>query len=445
MNLHLIESAEFYERRYHNFSTLLIFPLSLLVIFALGFLLFAKKEMALTSQARVEPRRILETIQSTSSQKILVNHLEEDKLVQKGDLLLSYDQTDAEVTEKSIEEELAALRDQKSQLELLKKSLETGQDQFPQADEYGYQASFLDYMSQRASLTSQVNQGNETIANHNAKALASQNELASALSTTSRKLEAYRDLKTALETGIALPQGHSLYQLYQNYQTAGTSSQEALKEVEGQIAQLEASQSSYQIQYAGSGALESSSTSLSSQLSSLQSQQLTKVGQEMTTLNQSIRSLEGKLAQGEVLLDKGKIIAPQTGILHVDPQALGSQMLAEGSLLAQLYPDLKTEKRVKLVSYVSSKDIAAVHKGMGLRFSILDASKKSWTFRTKISQIADTPTSTKEGNLYKIEAELDLTDKEAKILKYGQEGKLVLVTGEKTYLAYYWDRFLYAK
>ena len=79
MKPEFLESAEFYNRRYHNFSSRVIVPMSLLVVFLLGFATLAEKEMSLSTRATVEPSRILANIQSTSNNRMLVNHLEENK------------------------------------------------------------------------------------------------------------------------------------------------------------------------------------------------------------------------------------------------------------------------------------------------------------------------------------------------------------------------------
>lgn len=50
MNTNLFRSAEFYQRRYHNFATLLILPLVLLVSFLFLFSFLAKKEVTVTSR-----------------------------------------------------------------------------------------------------------------------------------------------------------------------------------------------------------------------------------------------------------------------------------------------------------------------------------------------------------------------------------------------------------
>ena len=50
MNPNLFKSTEFYRRRYHNFATLLILPLILLILFLVIFSLIAKKEVTVIAQ-----------------------------------------------------------------------------------------------------------------------------------------------------------------------------------------------------------------------------------------------------------------------------------------------------------------------------------------------------------------------------------------------------------
>lgn len=53
MNPNLFRSVEFYQRRYHNYATVLIIPLSLLFTFILIFSLVATKEITVTSQGEI--------------------------------------------------------------------------------------------------------------------------------------------------------------------------------------------------------------------------------------------------------------------------------------------------------------------------------------------------------------------------------------------------------
>ena len=89
MNSQLFKSTEFYQKRYQNFSTI-IFPLVLLIMFLLSFLLWAKKEVTVEVTGTIEPTSIVATIQSTSDNTIIKNQLRSNKEVKKGDLLIQY-------------------------------------------------------------------------------------------------------------------------------------------------------------------------------------------------------------------------------------------------------------------------------------------------------------------------------------------------------------------
>ena len=44
-------------------------------------------------------------------------------------------------------------------------------------------------------------------------------------------------------------------------------------------------------------------------------------------------------------------------------------MVAEGTLLAQLYPSLEKEGKAKLTAYLSSKDVARIKVGDSVRYT----------------------------------------------------------------------------
>ena len=111
MYLEFLESAEFYNRRYHNFSSRVIFPMSLLVVFMFGFAMFAEKEISLSSKATVEPSRIIANIQSTSNRRMVVNYLEGNKQVQQGDLLVQYQELDDVLQDEANASHLENFRD----------------------------------------------------------------------------------------------------------------------------------------------------------------------------------------------------------------------------------------------------------------------------------------------------------------------------------------------
>lgn len=443
MQSEFLESAEFYNRRYHNFSSRVIVPMSLLLVFLLGFATFAEKEMSLSTRATIEPSRILANIQSTSNNRIIANHLEENKLVKKGELLVQYQEGVEAVQAENYASQLEMLKDQKVQLEYLKASLQAGSDQFPEADKFGYQHSFLDYLNQAASLRSQVEQQNANISSQNAAASGSQAELGNLIGETQSKIKEYQQAKSAIQGDGHLESDHPAYAIYQSTKEQGSEAkQQALSQLDAQITQLESTLAGYRVQYAGSGAQQAYTSGLGSQLESLKSQQLAKVGQELTLLDQKILEAEsGKKIQGN-LLDKGKITATEDGVLHLNPEHSRSTIIPEGTILAHLFPQLARERKAKLTAYISSKEVAGLKHGNEVRFTTVTDANKQLVLTSKITNIDTSATQTEKGNFFKLEAETDLNAEQAEKLRYGLEGRLTMITGRKSFLRYYLDRFL---
>ena len=443
MKPEFLESAEFYNRRYHNFSSRVIVPMSLLLVFLLGFATVAEKEMSLSTRATIEPSRILANIQSTSNNRIIANHLEENKLVKKGELLVQYQEGAEAVQAENYASQLEMLKDQKVQLEYLKASLQAGSDQFPEADKFGYQHSFLDYLNQAASLRSQVEQQNASISSQNAAASGSQAELGNLIGETQSKIKEYQQAKSAIQGDGHLESDHPAYAIYQSTKEQGSETkQQALSQLDAQITQLESTLAGYRVQYAGSGAQQAYASGLGSQLESLKSQQLAKVGQELTLLDQKILEAEsGKKIQGN-LLEKGKITATEDGVLHLNPEHSRSTIIPEGTILAHLFPQLAKERKAKLTAYISSKEVAGLKHGNEVRFTTVTDANKQLVLTSKITNIDTSATQTEKGNFFKLEAETDLNAEQAEKLRYGLEGRLTMITGRKSFLRYYLDRFL---
>ena len=97
------------------------------------------------------------------------------------------------------------LKDQKKQLEYLQKSLQEGENQFPEEDKFGYQATFRDYISQAGSLRASTSQQNETIASQNAAASQTQAEIGNLISQTEAKIAITRQLSQLLKQVLPWP------------------------------------------------------------------------------------------------------------------------------------------------------------------------------------------------------------------------------------------------
>ena len=205
---------------------------------------------------------------------------------------------------------------------------------------------------------------------------------------------------------------------------------------------MESTLAGYRVQYAGSGVQQAYASGLGSQLESLKSQQLAKVGQELTLLEQKILEAEsGKKIQGN-LLEKGKITAIEDGVLHLNPEHSRSTIIPEGTILAYLFPQLARERKAKLTAYISSKEVAGLKHGNEVRFTTVTDANKQLVLTSKITNIDTSATQTENGNFFKLEAETDLSAEQAEKIRYGLEGRLTMITGRKSFLRYYLDRFL---
>ena len=299
-------------------------------------------------------------------------------------------------------------------------------------------------------MTSSVNQQNSTIASQNAAASLSQAELGNAISDMDGKLHDYRQLKSAIQTGGSVDEENPLYTLYQSYNTQlsqtenkSVTTNQIVAQLNDQISQLESATTGYRIQYAGAGAQQAYTGNLSSQLASLKAQHLVKVGQEMTSLAQQILEVESNLKLQEGVTNKRRVLAQMDGVLHLNSELKGSNLVAEGTVLAHIYPKIISEKKVTLVTYISSKDISTVKIGDKIRFITADDTNKQLVLESKISSIDANATQTKQGNFFRVESETSVNQEQAKKLRYGLEGKFVMVTGLKTYFDYYMEKLFH--
>ncbi|MCQ4845539.1 HlyD family efflux transporter periplasmic adaptor subunit, partial [Neglectibacter timonensis] len=86
------------------------------------------------------------------------------------------------------------------------------------------------------------------------------------------------------------------------------------------------------------------------------------------------------------------------GLLHLNPEVQGSTLVAEGTALAQIYPKITNERKIKIVTYVSSKDVSTNKNGDKVRFITADDANKQMILTSQISSIDANATQTKQGN-----------------------------------------------
>ncbi|MEY8458945.1 bacteriocin secretion accessory protein [Lactococcus ileimucosae] len=462
----LLASSELYEKRYKNFPVLLIFPVAFLFVGLFIFSFFAKKELIVTNIASIEPQKVISNIQSTSNNPIIENYLSEGKTVQANSLLLKYNNDSDSTLIKNLMNQKQELLNKKEQLQLLLKSLTSGKNEFQVTDAYGYEKTFESYEAQSSSLRENISKSNRAIDDQNNNILNQQSAISRQIANVNNQIDAYIEIQNAVSNNGTVSSRNPYIAQYNNYLIqrkaieSRAQNQEKLGEISGQdinkqteslkaqflagisssIDSLREQVQSFDVQMSGLNASNSYDYSLNSQLLTLKTQALASANKELSDFNSALTDLETKISLQKQANKYNEIFAEKEGVLHVLPNILENKTIPVGTPIAQIYPPLKNKTQVYLVSYIPSTQISGIKRGQKVRFTIQQNLPKTEILIGTIYQIDSAPTPLKNGNAYKVSALVTLDKKELSYIRYGLEGKCVVITGQKTYFNYYLDK-----
>lgn len=455
MNPKLFQSAEFYHRRYHNFATLLVLPMTTFLIFLILFSLIGRKEITVTTVGSLRPTKIIDVVQSTSNNTVIDNQLLENKVVKKGDLLVKYSDKMEDNQLKAIQTQIERDERKQNDLNTLKESLNQGKNLFTGEDEFGCAATIDRFLSQSKTITAQVAQANDSVAKQEAgvsRANAAVNKQIGELQTQASQ---YQEVKDAIQSNQTSVSGGNPYTttlnsyLSQSQALTGNdaSSKENLKnqflaDLQGQIDNINSSISSLQTQAASNFSTGSYDTSASSQIESLRQQELTQTETQLAQVTQEKESLQAQLDQTSLSKSDTILKAKEDGILHVSSEFEGKTLLPQGSQIAEIYPDISKTQQIAIRYYVDSTHVSQLKKGQTVRLTLEKISNQTINIEGKINKIANSATQTKDGNFFEITARADVDKKDSTLLKYGLQGKTISVIGKKTFFNYYKDKLL---
>lgn len=462
----LLESSELYEKRYKNFSVLLIFPVTLLFIGLFLFSFFAKKELIVTNIARIEPQKIIANIQSTSNNTIIENHLSEGKTVHTNSLLLKYNSNSDSTQIKNLMDQKQDILNKKEQLQLLLKSLSSDENNFSKPDNYGYEKTFENYEAQVSNLKETIKKTNQAIDDQNISISNQKTALNQQIANVNAQINAYVEIKNAVSTNSTIPSNNPYFSQYNSYlsqqktleeeekkQEQDKNSQKQdisqqkenlktqfLSDISTNIDNLKGQIQNFEIQKSALSSSNNYDNSQNSQLLALKTQTLTSANKELADFNSSLIELETKISLQKQADKYNEIFAEKEGILHVFPDVLENKNIQLGAPIAQIYPPLTNKTPIHLITYIPSTQISGIKVGQKTRFTIQENLPKTKILTGTIQQIDSAPTLLKNGNAYKVTALVTLSKKDLPYIRYGLEGKWVVVTGQKTYFNYYLDK-----
>lgn len=449
MNPKLFKSAEFYQRRYHNFATLLIVPLVLLLSFLLIFSLFAQKEITVTSRGEITPTQVIASIQSTSNNTITTNNLSNNQLVKKDDVVIKYAETMEKSQKQALETQLATLNRQKTAIETLKESLSQGNNLFTGEDEFGYINTFNNFITQSQDIELGISKTNAEVNNQLALAGNTATAIEKQINNIYKQIAEYEELSQAItnkSSSLSASNPHKAtlnYYLVQSQQQSQQGLDEQyLSQINQSISSLKSSIASLNIQRAGTGSVATYDSSLGTKVEVLRTQFLQSASQQLTTVETQITELTAQLGQVNVNFEHNTIKAPGTGIIHLNNEFDGKTLIPNGSEIAQIYPNIQETKEVLITYYVTSEYVPLLKEEQVARLKLEKIGNQNITIIGKIHSIDRTATKTEQGNLFKVTALAQLPDKDSNIIQYGLQGQVTSIIDKKTYFDYYKDKIL---
>lgn len=398
MNNHLFQSAEFYQRRYHNFATILVLPLTLLVLFIVLFSLFAHTEITVTSTGEITPTKVIEVIQSTSNNIISTNNLKDNKTVKKGDLLVKYSDKLEASQSNSIQQQIDRDDRQAAALETLINSLKQGTNLFGDNDEFGYSSTINAFLNQAITITSQVNQANVTVAKQEESVNKANSSIPKQITELQTQVNQYQEPQSDID---------NLNLKLSSNVTTGTYDNSA-----------------------------------SSQIETLRNQQVSQAQEQLNQVNKDKESLQAQLEQANIRKEATSLYANSNGVLHLNSQIKGESYIPQGTVIGQIYPNLSEAKNVAITYYVNSNYINQLKKQQTVRFTLNTVGKTPTVIKGEIVSLDKAATETKNGNFFKVTAKVNVTSQDREILTYGMQGKVVSVIAKKTFFNYFKDKLL---
>lgn len=378
-----LESSEFYSARFRNFSTMIIIPFTILLLAVVIFSFFEKKEITIQGAGTLEALGNNPVIQSTVNSPIEKNYLKEGKYVKKGDTLLVYNNVSIQDKGKLYNSQKEILDRQLAALNLLKQGVQDNHDSFGEDDEFGYRNDLKSYLQQRNTYLTENTMIQDKSKNDKAKQSSINNEL--------------------------------------KKQGASSTS----------IAEFDSSKYNIEIN--------------NQKMSDLQSSKLSSIDQEIIKIKQNISELNANIDENNNTNREYKLKAVRDGILHINDEYSESHYISAGANLAQILPILKNQKTLKVKAYISTVDISSIKVGQKVRFKVTRNVPKPIILTGKIYKISISPVEIGKENYYQIEAKTDIENTNKDLLKYGMQGRMVVITGKTTFFEYYKNKLFNIK
>lgn len=455
MDKRFLESSEFYNRRYNNFSIMIIMPIVTLLICLIIFSFFGNREITIDGQGNLETKQNVPVIQGTTNSVLKKNYLTEGKLVKKGQTLLIYRNTRNKNQKNLLNSQIEILNRQINDLETLKSGLLSNTNTFNKDDQFGYQDLLKGYLDQRQIYLIENKQLTDNSTVNTAKQQQTKQILDSTINRNQNNLNSYQSVYNAINLNKEYPKNSKYYYIFQGYKAKikNTSNQTDIDTIKSDILstvqqQIDNLQDTIDTNKAQKIATQENNNLLDNiatnndKLASLQAEQLQSTNQQLSKTKQSLIEQQTNLKQINNDSNEYIIKAPKTGVIHLNEKFKGINSPGTGATLAQIYPNLKKQNTVQIKAYIPSQDISSIKKNQKLRLQITRNVPKMIILQGLINNVSISPITINQGNYYIVTANATLSPKIKPLIHYGMIGKISIITGKVTFFNFYKDKLL---
>ncbi|WP_278553187.1 bacteriocin secretion accessory protein [Companilactobacillus farciminis] len=456
MDKKFLESSEFYNKRFNNFSSLLIIPIACLFLLIVIFSFFMKREVTIESFGNLGSRQNIPIVQSPSNSAIQKNYLSEGKYVKKGDILLSYKNTGNDIKIENIQSQQKDMNDQIASLQIFQNGVESNQDTFDGDDKFGYRNLLKSYLNQRNiyDIENQMLQDKSSFSNGKINQLT--NLYDNNLKQKEKDLKSYQNIFDAIKGNKNYDSNANYGYLYDGYSAELKSTSDAeskasiknsyLNNLQQQIDSINDEISNINGQKDSLKDFDDSKYNVDSnntKLSSLQNEQMKSISEELVKLKAQKKNLKSNLKELNDLKNSSYIKAKKAGVIHMNNQSVkDAKYVGAGSEIAEIYPILRKDGILKLQSYVSSREISSIKRGQHMRLEITRNVPRPILIDGVINNISVAPVPVNKGTYYIVTAESKNESNIASQIHYGMSGKTTIITGKETFFKYYKDKLL---
>lgn len=401
-----LESSEFYTQKISGFSTMVIMPITLLVVIGVVSLFFINKEVVVKSPGNIEPVSNITDVQATQSGKITSDLLKNDTRVVKGQKLISYDTKELIKRQTALSEKKARLEQELELLGTLAKSIDNNQDLFTESDKYGYKLEIQKYLAERDSYLNSISLLEKKTAVNNDVIKDKQDSI----KRYNGQLAEYQKIYNSAKNG-----GDSADNL--------ANLQKEMDDVRNQVGTLQTEIKELQVD-----GNQTDIKKVQAKLTELQTAQKLGVQTRIDDKQQKLAAITKQLHEEQTSKSTYVVRTPKSGIIHLNEKLdLNSKYTEKGTTLAYIYPAIAKQKRLKVVAYYPEKDVDAIKAGMKTRVKVDKIYSKSLTLEGKVTKVAACAQVLNDEKVYRVDSIVGVDKENVGKLKFGMSATTTIV------------------